>query len=93
MFSDVIQADLRRIKHGADGYASLIHAPAYEHAKVVLDPTRAFGAPIFERGGARIDGVFRRFWAGESIDDLGAELGVPAAELKDVLRVASRRAA
>jgi len=93
VFTEVIQAYLRRIEYGADGYASLIHAPAYEHAKVVLDPTRAFGAPIFERGGARIDDVLQRFWAGESIDDLGGEFGVPSAELEDVLRVASRRAA
>lgn len=93
VFTEVIQAYLQRIEYGADGYASLIHAPAYEHAKVVLDPTRAFGAPIFERGGARIDDVLQRFWAGESIDDLGGEFGVPAAELEDVLRVASRRAA
>lgn len=93
VFTEVIQAYLKRIEYGSDGYASLIHAPAYEHAKVVLDPTRAFGAPIFERGGARIDDVLQRFWAGESIDDLGGEFGVPAAELEDVLRVASRRAA
>jgi len=93
VFTDVVEAYLRRIEYGADGYASLIRAPAYDTARVVLDPTRAFGAPIFERGGAKVDDVLGRFWSGELIEDLSAEFGVPASELEDVLRVASRRAA
>jgi uncharacterized protein (DUF433 family) len=93
VFADVVYDYLRRIEYGADGYASLIHLPAYDHAEVVADPTRSFGAPIFERGGARVDDVLQRFWAGESLDELSAEFGVPADQLEDVLRVASRRAA
>ena len=45
MFADVVHDYLRRIQYGADGYASLIHLPAYGHAEVVADPTRSFGAP------------------------------------------------
>lgn len=93
VFADVIDAYLRRIEYGPDGYASLIHLPAYDRAKVVVDPRRAFGAPIFERGGSKIDDVLERFWAGESLDDVSAEFGVPVDELEDVLRVASRPAA
>jgi uncharacterized protein (DUF433 family) len=93
VFSEVIEAYLRRIDYADDGYASLIHVPAYEHAEVVVDPTRAFGAPVFERGGARVEDVLERFWAGETLDELSGEFGVPADQLEDVLRVASRRAA
>jgi uncharacterized protein (DUF433 family) len=93
VFVDVIEAYLNRIEYAADGYAALIRVPAYEHAEVVADPTRAFGAPIFERGGVRVDDVLERFWAGDPLDDLSAEFGVPADQLEDVLRVASRRAA
>ena len=93
VFVDAIQSYLRRIEYADDGYAALIRVPAYEHAEVVADPTRAFGAPIFERGGVRVDDVLERFWAGEPLDDLSAEFGVPADQLEDVLRVASRRAA
>ena len=93
VFREVIEEYLRRIEYAADGYAKLIRVPAYEHARVVADPERAFGAPIFERGGARVDDVLERFWAGESLDDLSAEFGVPADALEDVVRVASRRAA
>lgn len=93
VFAEVIEAYLRRIEYGDDGYASLIHVPAYERAQVVADPTRAFGAPIFERGGARVDDVLQRFWVGESLDELSEEFGVPADQLEDVVRVASRQAA
>ena len=93
VFTEVIEAYLRRIEYGADGYASLIRLPAYERAQVVVDPTRAFGVPIFERGGVRVDDVLERFWAGEPLEDLSLEFGVPADQLEDLLRVASRRAA
>ncbi len=93
VFVEVIQSYLRRIEYADDGYAALIRVPAYERAEVVADPTRAFGAPIFERGGVRIDDVLERFWAGEPLDELAEEFGVPIDQLEDVLRVASRRAA
>lgn len=93
VFVDVISDYLQRIQYGADGYPDLIRVPTYRHADVVVDPRRAFGAPIFKRGGARVDDVLERFWADESMDELVEEFGVPVDQLEDVLRVASRRAA
>lgn len=93
VFLDVIREYLQRIRYGSDGYPELIRVPAYGHAGVVADPERAFGAPIFERGGARVEDVLERFWAGESIDEVAEEFGVPADQLEDVVRVASRPAA
>lgn len=93
VFVDVLDKYLRRIEYGADGYASVIHVPAYDRAEVVADPTRSFGAPIFERGAARVADVLDRFWAGEALSDLAEEYGVPADQLKDVVRVTSRQAA
>lgn len=93
VFVDVIREYLQRIEYGEDGYPSLIHVPTYLHADVIVDPRRAFGLPIFGRGGARVQDVLERFWADESIEELSEEFGVPVDELEDVLRVASRRAA
>jgi uncharacterized protein (DUF433 family) len=93
VFTEVVQAYLQRIDYGKDGYAVLIRVPAYEHAEVIADPTRSFGAPIFERGGARVGDVLERFWAGETLVELADEFGVPVDHLEDVLRVTSRRAA
>ncbi len=93
VFSEVIMAYLRRIEYGSDGYAKLIRLPAYERAEVVADPARAFGQPIFVHGAARVSDVMDRFWAGDDIETLCLEFGVPESEIEDVLRAASRRAA
>ena len=93
VFAPVIEQYLQRIQYGPDGYATVIRVPAYCDAEVVADPGRSFGAPIFERGGARVSDVLERFWAGESLDDLSDEFGVPPQQLEDVVRATSRRAA
>jgi uncharacterized protein (DUF433 family) len=93
VFTEVVQDYLERIEYGPDGYARLIHLPDYHRAEVVADPERSFGQPIFAHGAARVADVLERFWAGEDLGILSDEFGVPLAELEDVLRVASRRAA
>jgi uncharacterized protein (DUF433 family) len=93
VFAEVIDRYLRRITYGPDGYATQIRLPAYERAEVIADPTRAFGQPIFAHGAAQVRGVLERFWAGDDIDALSAEFGVPVTAIEDVLRAASRRAA
>lgn len=93
VFVPVISDYLQRIEYGDEGFPVLIRVPGYEQARVVADPTRSFGAPIFERGGARVEDVLERFWAGDSIRELTAEFGVPADQVEDLVRVASRRAA
>ncbi|MGH8907897.1 MAG: DUF433 domain-containing protein [Egibacteraceae bacterium] len=93
VFTEVIQEYLHRIEYAPDGYARLVRLPQYQRAEVVTDPARSFGQPIFERGGARVSDVLQRFWAGEDLDVLAEDFGVPQVQLEDVLRVASRRAA
>jgi uncharacterized protein (DUF433 family) len=93
VFTEIVESYLRRIEYASDGYAERVRLPAYSHAEVVADPTRSYGQPIFARGGARVSDVLERFWAGEELDAICAEFGVPSDELEDVLRVASRRAA
>jgi uncharacterized protein (DUF433 family) len=93
VFSDVVESYLRRIEFGKDGYAKLIHLPAYQTADVVVDPTRGFGQPIFARGGARLEDAIALFRAGESLDSVSKEYGVPRADLEDAVRIATRIAA
>lgn len=93
VFADVISEYLQRIQYTEDGYPELIRVPAYAEAQVIVDPHRSFGSPVFERGGARVEDVLERFWAGDSIDELADEFGVPVDQLEDVLRATSRRAA
>ncbi|MCY3785662.1 MAG: DUF433 domain-containing protein [bacterium] len=93
VFVDLIRDYLWRITYAEDDYASMISVPAYEWADVVADPTRSFGAPIFQRGGARVDDVLERFWSGETLQEVAEEFGVPIEHIEDVVRVTSRRAA
>jgi len=93
VFSKIIEAYLHRIAYDGDGYARLIRLPPYERAEVVADPDRAFGQPIFARGGARVSDVLDRFWSGDDIHALSQEFGIPEPEIEDALRAASRRAA
>lgn len=93
VFADLVDQYLRRIDYAPDGYARLVRLPGYERAEVLADPERSFGQPIFARGGSRLADVLERFWAGENLETLSEEFGIPVAELEDVLRVASRRAA
>jgi uncharacterized protein (DUF433 family) len=93
VFNDVIDDYLHHVEFGGDGYAELIHLPQYRTAEVVADPRRGFGQPIFANGGAKLEDVLGAFQAGESLDTLAQEYGIPVAELEDALRVASRAAA
>jgi uncharacterized protein (DUF433 family) len=93
VFQEVVAAYLRRIEFASDGWAQVLHLPQYRTADVVVDPDRSFGVPIFARGAARVEVVLSRFKAGESVDSLSEEFGVPANELFDALRVHTDTAA
>lgn len=93
VFAPVVDKYLRRIVFGADGWAEVIHLPQYGEADVVVDPRRSFGLPIFASGAARVEVVLGRFKAGESLDSLSAEFGIPVDELVDAVRVHTDAAA
>lgn len=93
VFTAIVSDYLQRIEYADDGYARLLHLPGYERRQVVADPTRSFGQPMFVHGGAKVADVIDRFHAGESLDDLADDFGVPIEDLEDALRVASRRVA
>ena len=93
VFSDLIEEYLQRFEYAGDGYVKLIRVPGYEQAEVVVDPYRSAGAPIFARGGCRVKDVLYRYRAGETVQQLTVEFGVPAAHVEEAIHVASRRAA
>lgn len=94
IFTDIVREYLHKITYDeVAGFASAVRLPLYEHSEVVVDPYRSFGRPIFANGGSRVSDVLERFWAGETLDELSEEFGVPQAELEDAVRVASQAAA
>jgi len=93
VFNEVVESYLKRVEYGPDGYPRLIELPAYAVAKVVVDPDRGFGQPIFRRGGARLEDALAMFRAGASLETVADEYGIPLDQLEDVVRIATRPAA
>ncbi len=93
VFTEVVESYLKRVTFADDGFALRLQLPQYRVARVIVDPRFGFGQPAFLRGRARVADVLSRFWAGEPLRALAEDFGVPAADLEDVVRVASRRAA
>lgn len=71
-------------------FGSPCPGPAYGVAEVVVDPSRGFGQPIFARGGARVEDALALLRAGEPLDVVADEYGVPRAQLEDAVRIATR---
>lgn len=93
VFNAIVAAYLQRLEFDSDGYVRLIRLPAYETAELVVDPRRGFGQPIFARGGARLEDALALFRAGEPLDVVADEYGIPPEQLEDAVRIATRPAA
>ena len=91
-FSELVRGYLKRIRYGGDGWAESVRLPTYANANVVVDPKVAFGLPLVVQGGARVEDLVDRFQAGDSVADISADFGVPAGQVEDVIRVATRAA-
>jgi uncharacterized protein (DUF433 family) len=92
-FSSVVKGYLKRIDYGGDGWADSVRLPTYERAEVIVDPRVAFGLPLVIHGGARVEDLVDRFQAGDSVKEIAEDFDVPAAQVEDVIRVATRAAA
>ncbi len=93
VFNEIVAAHLQRLDFDEQGYVRLIRLPAYRTAELVVDPTRGFGQPIFARGGARLEDALALFRAGEPLDVVADEYAIPAEQLEDAVRIATRPAA
>jgi len=89
VFSEVVDSYLKRITFAADGWAERIRLPQYLRAEVIADPRFGFGQPTFVHGRARVSDALERFWAGDDLEAVSREFGVPVADLEDAVRVAS----
>jgi uncharacterized protein (DUF433 family) len=87
VFVPIVRQYLQRITY-EEGWPVMLRLPRYERAAVVVDPQRAFGQPIFERGGSRVEDVIDRWRAGDTVSTLSRDFGVPSGEIEEVLRAA-----
>jgi len=92
VFNPVVEDWLSQVSY-ADGYAQVLPLPGYADAEVVVDAGRGFGQPIFSHGGSRVQDALTMFDAGEPLEVVAEEFGVPETQLEEALRVALRRVA
>ena len=60
---------------------------------IVVDPLRSFGRPVILGAYVRTEIVADRFAAGDSIEEMMGDYGVPMQEIEEALRFEQRRAA
>lgn len=94
---DVIRDRLERVRRDPKGIPEkivLFRAPANrnESADVVIDPRLSFGRPVLDRSGVRTSVLAERFDAGDDIELLAREYGVPPEAIQNAIRC-ERRAA
>lgn len=87
VLNEVVASHLKRVVYG-DGYAQVLPLPGYGRAAVIADASRSFGQPIFARGAARVADAISLFRAGEHLDVVAEEFGIPESELEEVIRAA-----
>jgi uncharacterized protein (DUF433 family)/transposase-like protein len=90
---EIVQDYVRYIGFGADDYPNHLELKPFEPAKVVIDPYRASGQPVFAGSGARVANVAAMLKAGESPDIVAQEHGIGIEAVRSAARVLLGRAA
>lgn len=88
VFSDVVGDYLQRITYAQDNWAERVVLPITPRHVVEVDPRRAFGQPVFLRGGARMKDVLDRFRAGEPLASVVRDFDLEPQDVEDVIRAA-----
>ena len=86
LFTPLIDKYLSGIEFEADGYAERVHLSGFEVADVVVDDRMCGGGPMFVAGGVRVEHVFERLCAGESLSCVAEDYNIPEDHIRDALR-------
>jgi len=95
---EVIRDRLKRVRRDPQGLPEkIVLFPAPERAgaaagDVVIDPRYSFGRPVLDGYGVRTAILAERFYAGETVEDLANDYGVPSAVVQNALRCEPRAA-
>jgi uncharacterized protein (DUF433 family) len=90
---EIVQEYLEYVGFGTDGYPELLRLKPFEPAKVIIDPYRSSGQPVFEGTGTRVANVAAMLKAGEDPAVVAEEHGVGADAVRAAARVLLGRAA
>jgi uncharacterized protein (DUF433 family) len=84
---EIVEDYLTYITWADDDYPSALQMRSCQPSKVIMDPYRAFGQPIFESSRARVRDVANMLYAGEDPQVVADEHGVSIEEVRTSARV------
>lgn len=90
---EIVEDYLTYVTWADDGYPSMLQLRNCQPSKVVMDPYRAFGQPIFAESRARVRDVANMLSAGEDPQVVADEHGISIEEVRTAARVLLGRAA
>ena len=93
---EVIRDRLRRVLRDPKGVPQKIvlfpaRRPA-EKGDIVIDPRLSFGRPVIDGYGLRTAVLAERFFAGETVEELANDYGIPSEAIQNALRCEPRAA-
>jgi uncharacterized protein (DUF433 family)/transposase-like protein len=89
----VIELGLERITWADDGRPQRVTLAGYEGADVIVDPRFAFGQPMLEGRGVRVEDIAQLFFAGEPIQTVADEFEVAPSAVEAIVRAYARQRA
>ncbi|MCL2472027.1 MAG: DUF433 domain-containing protein [Propionibacteriaceae bacterium] len=82
----IIDIGLKPIIYTHDHLPGRIRLTAYGETSVVADPRFAFGQPIVESSGVRVEDILSMFKAGEKVATVAEEMGVSHDDVESIVR-------
>lgn len=88
-FPEAVMRYLHEVEWGSDRFAVRWWPQSQQirEGGVVIDPRRAFGAPVLAGTGIRVEDVFGRFSAGESMAELASDFGLRLDQVESAIRL------
>jgi uncharacterized protein (DUF433 family) len=83
---EIIEIGLRPIIYTSDDLPGRVRLTAYGSTSVVADPNYAFGQPIVEKSGVRVEDVLSLFKSGETLSVVANEMGVSTDDVESIVR-------
>jgi len=91
VFPEAVMRYLQEIEWGTDLFAARWWPGAAAQAgPVVIDPARAFGAPVLAGTGIRTEDVFHRFRGGEPIREVADDYGIAIEQVEAAIRLETK---
>jgi uncharacterized protein (DUF433 family)/transposase-like protein len=90
---EIVQDYLKYVGFAADGYPNLLELKPFEPSKVVIDPYRSSGQPVFVGSRAKVADVAAMLTAGEDPGVVAEEHGIGIDAVRAAARVLLGRAA